>query len=93
MSALRAFFCAGALALVVSGCNRGGNNTEDGGYKLPDGGTTNNPDGGMSELEITDFAKDLILNHTADNNLPETTEDKTFKDSESSSGFPSSFFQ
>ena len=85
-----------ASGLGVIGCNgkdnpRGnpdGGQRADGGGPGTDGG---NPDGGMN-VELTAFAKDLILNHSADP-LPTTTEDKTFApDTMDASIFPSSFF-
>ena len=43
--------------------------------------------------EIADFAKDLILNHSADPN-PSLTEDKTFApDTKDATKFPPAFFQ
>lgn len=61
----------------------------DGGGTPTDGGT----DGGTTGTEFTTFTRDLILNQTADNNLPTTTEDKTFVDTEPAGAFPASFFQ
>ncbi len=64
----------------------------DGGTQQPDGGTQQ-PDGGTQGTEFTTFTRELILNQTADNNLPTTTEDKTFVDTAPSDAFPPAFFQ
>ena len=60
----------------------------DAGMMTADAGTVDAGPG-----EIADFAKDLILNHSADPN-PTTTEDKTFApDTRDASKFPPAFFQ
>lgn len=69
----------------------------DGGYGDPDAGT-GGPDGGTDggvsgNTELTDFVRNLIVNQTADDNLPTTTEDKPLVDSEPADAFPPSFFQ
>lgn len=65
----------------------------DAGSVTPDAGT-GGPDGGISsDTELTDFVRNLIVNQTADDNLPTTTEDKPLVDSEPADAFPPSFFQ
>lgn len=65
-----------------------GTTTTDAGMMTADAGTVDAGPG-----EIADFAKDLILNHSADPN-PTTTEDKTFApDTRDASKFPPAFFQ
>jgi hypothetical protein len=44
-------------------------------------------------LLFTDYVKDLIVNHTADNTVPDDPEAKTFNpDPEDPTAFPASFF-
>ena len=61
------------------GTTGGGGGTTGGGGG---GGTTGGGGGGTSDagVEITIFARDLILSMTANNNLPATTEDKNLVD-------------
>lgn len=57
----------------------------------PDAGA---PDSGTDAgTEVTDLARDLILNQTSETNSPTTTEDKNLVDSEPANAFPESFFQ
>jgi hypothetical protein len=58
----------------------------------PDSGT---PDAGGSDAgtQLTDLARDLILNQTNETGTPTTTEDKNIVDSEPANAFPDSFFQ
>lgn len=53
------------------------------------GGGAAGSDGGAPEgpLEFTDFVNDLIKTKTAENNRPETIDDKTFKDSMNPAAF------
>jgi hypothetical protein len=54
---------------------------------IPDAGM---PDGGMpTSTQIADFAKQLVLTETADNNEPETTEDKDLVSNQDLSSFDS----
>lgn len=85
----------------TTGKTDGGGVKVDGGVGTIDGGTTDGGtatgdagvDAGMTLMELTDFAKDLILNHAADRQ-PTTTEDKTFAaDTQDASKFPPAFFQ
>lgn len=91
-----------ALSLGVGACNCGTDpdpdpipGTDGGqgdGGSNGDGGTDTDGGGG-GNLEFTDFVRDLIENHTADDTLPVTTEDKTFVDSEDPDAFEPAFFQ
>lgn len=64
----------------------------DGGTQPPtDGGTQT--DGGTTGTEFTTFTRELILNQTADNTLPTTTEDKNLVDTAPADAFPPAFFQ
>jgi hypothetical protein len=62
-----------------------------------DGGTdsgevgSDGGDGPAEAVEFTDFVKDLILNKTSPTTLPETLDDKTFKDSMSPAAFDGFF--
>jgi len=48
-------------------------------------------DGPAEAVEFTDFVKDLILNKTSSTTLPETLDDKTFKDSMNPAAFDGFF--
>ena len=87
MKSLRLAACIVMVCgLGVIGC--GNNNNKPDGGQTTDGGA---PDAGPPQL--TEFAKDLILNHSGDA-LPTTTENKTFApDKADASIFPASFFQ
>lgn len=82
------------MGLVLSACPQKETGGKDGGHSQSDGGAGSDggtQDGGTGQL--TDFARDLILNHTADNTPAATTEDKTFAaDTEDPNAFPASFF-
>lgn len=66
----------------------GGNPGNDGG-----GGDASNTDAADAGLLFTDYVKDLIQNHTADNTTPDDPYAHTFlPDPEDPSAFPASFF-
>jgi hypothetical protein len=82
-------------ALAFTGCDDNddppvGPNPDAG---TPDSGTPDSgtPDAGSTEL--TDLARDLILNQTNETGTPTTTEDKNLVDSEPANAFQDSFFQ
>lgn len=81
-------------ALAFTGCD---DNDDPPVNPNPDAGTPDagTPDGGGSDAgtQITDLARDLILNQTNETGTPTTTEDKNLVDSEPANAFPASFFQ
>ena len=69
--------CVLACALWLSGC---GNDM------------ASSPDMASPPLELTAFAKDLVENHTGEDNEPAEIAGKSFSDSEDPNPFAASFF-
>jgi len=47
---------------------------------------------GNDNVEVTSFARDLVENHTREDNQPTEVEATPFSDSEDANAFPASFF-
>ncbi|WP_309893469.1 hypothetical protein [Archangium sp.] len=89
MTKQRLWLCALAVgALLTQACRDSKPPPSPPPGNMPDSGTP-----GTTEVEFTSFTRDLILNQTADNNLPTSTEDKNFVDNMSADAFPPAFFQ